>query len=109
MRSSFRGAGVAREPGIQEHRLEKAKHRLMFMDSRPGPAGHPGMTTDTVRTLYLHDWHSFTRSQAGIQRGEVAATDFLFSRLSGHGEFGHEHLALGLRAQQQGDDHADRG
>jgi hypothetical protein len=35
--SSFRGAGSAREPGIQEHGREKSKARPVFMGSGPGP------------------------------------------------------------------------
>src|SRR4051812_28695573 len=34
---SFRGVGVAREPGIYEHRLLKSSEMLVVMDSRPGP------------------------------------------------------------------------
>jgi hypothetical protein len=43
-KSSFRGAGEAREPGIQ-------KHGLLPLDSGSGPAGHPGMTELGIRTL----------------------------------------------------------
>ena len=38
------GAGVAREPGIYEHRPERFEDWHVFMASGPGPAGHPGMT-----------------------------------------------------------------
>jgi hypothetical protein len=37
--SSFRGAGFAREPGIQEHGREKSKAWIVFMDPGPGPDG----------------------------------------------------------------------
>src|SRR5207237_1860053 len=37
--SSFRGAGSAREPGIQEHGPEKSIAWPVFMGSGPGPDG----------------------------------------------------------------------
>jgi carbon-monoxide dehydrogenase small subunit len=40
--SSFRGAGAAREPGIQNRNTG-------VMDSGPGPLGRPGMTADGPR------------------------------------------------------------
>jgi hypothetical protein len=39
MTSSFRGAGEAREPGIQKHGPEKSMARPVFMDSGSGPEG----------------------------------------------------------------------
>ena len=50
---SFRGAGVAREPGIQEHCLEKSMAWRVSMGSGPGPKGHPGTTAEFFRTLLL--------------------------------------------------------
>ena len=37
--SSFRGAGFAREPGIEAHRPKKSVVSPLFMDSGPGPDG----------------------------------------------------------------------
>src|SRR5690242_12529344 len=37
--SSFRGAGVTRELGIQEHSREKSMHWPVFIGSGPGPDG----------------------------------------------------------------------
>ena len=50
---SFRGAGVAREPGIQEHCLEKSMAWRVSMGSGPGPKGHPGTTAEFFRTLLI--------------------------------------------------------
>jgi error-prone DNA polymerase len=37
--ASFRGAGIARGPGIHEHRIAKVGQGPVFMDSGPGPIG----------------------------------------------------------------------
>jgi hypothetical protein len=44
--SSFRGAGSAREPGIQEHGPEKSMACLCSWVPGPALTGRPGMTRD---------------------------------------------------------------
>jgi hypothetical protein len=56
--SSFRGAGVAREPGTHEHRSSNILEIRVFLGSGLGPSGRPGMT-------FLGKNNSLTRSFAG--------------------------------------------
>jgi DNA gyrase/topoisomerase IV subunit B len=49
--SSFRGAGLAREPGIHEHQLEKSRAWPVFMGSGLGLEGRPGTTAEFFRIL----------------------------------------------------------
>src|ERR1700759_763452 len=44
---------MAREPGNHEHRLRLSYDQLVFIDSGPGPPGHPGMTIRATRTRYF--------------------------------------------------------
>jgi len=44
--SSFRGAGCAREPGINEHWPEKPLVLSVFIGSGPGPLFKPGASSD---------------------------------------------------------------
>jgi hypothetical protein len=61
------GRGLAREPGILEHRPRKLKDRPVSIDSGPGPKGHPEMTVAGVTESCPRNWHSFTDSKAGVR------------------------------------------
>jgi hypothetical protein len=61
--ASFRCAGSAREPGIQDTDQRNQFARPVFMDSRPGPDSRPGMRRQSFsrvlgrrRTQLLHDF-----------------------------------------------------
>src|SRR3954467_10056440 len=80
--SSFRGAGSAREPGIQEHGREKSMARPVFMGSGPGPDRpsrndtrvfqHPASPRNTTMGCFLQvpDWLS---SRGKISPGQACA------------------------------------
>ena len=59
--SSFRGAGSAREPGIQEHGPEKSIAWPVFMGSGPGPDGPSRKDTRVFQhpaSAQIHTDHS---------------------------------------------------
>ncbi len=60
--SSFRGVGIAREPGTYEHRTSNILEIQVFLGSGLGPSGRPGMT-------FLEKSDFFTRSKAGAFAG----------------------------------------